>query len=244
MKFVTLLALFASLSVKAQLDSAIALPLVSIHLGGHIPSGDMVQRFGPNLQAGGSFMYKTKKNWLLAADFSYRFGRNVKEDVVKQMKNTDGFVADNEGFPADIRITERGMSIQLCFGRVFKLASANPNSGLMVMVGGGYLEHKVKLYDAQRKIAAIKGELAYGYDRLTNGFALSQFVGYLFLSENRMLNFYAGFECYQAFTSSVRKMNYDTGLPDTKKRLDVLTGIRFGWILPLYKKKPNDFYYD
>jgi hypothetical protein len=112
----------------------------------------------------------------------------------------------------------------------------------MISIGGGYLQHKIKLYDAQQKIAAIKGDLVYGYDRLTSGFSLKQFVGYLFLSENRFVNFYAGIESYQAFTKSVRKFNYDTGLPDTDGRVDLLTGIRLGWILPLYKKKPNEYY--
>jgi hypothetical protein len=79
---------------------------------------------------------------------------------------------------------------------------------------------------------------------LTNGLSFSQFLGYLNLSENRLLNYYIGFQFYEAFTHSVRKLNYDTGVQDTKQRLDVLSGMRLGWILPLYKKKPNDYYYN
>lgn len=236
--------LFISAFVKAQVDSAIALPLIGIHVGGQTPGGDLSQRFGPNLNAGGAFMYKTRKNWLVGIEGNYMFGRNVKEDVLKQLKTENGSIIDNEGYPADIRITERGIGVHVWGGRVFQFLSANPNSGLMFMVGGGYLQHKINLYDAQQKIAAVKGDLKTGYDRLTNGFSTSQFLGYLFLSENRMLNFYFGFEAYQGFTKSVRKLNYDTGLPDTKKRLDLLYGFRFGWILPLYKKKPNEYYYN
>lgn len=239
-----ILSLFFSLLAKAQIDSAIALPLIGIHFGGQIPSFDMANRFGPNLKAGGCFMYKTKKNLLFGAEFNYMFGRNVKEDVLKQLKTSDGFVIDNEGYPADLRVTERGIGIHGFIGYVLKVANPNPNSGIMVSFGAGYLQHKINVYDAQQKVAALKDELKYGFDRLSNGVSLSQFIGYLFLSENRMLNFYAGFECYQAFTTSVRKMNYDTGLPDTGRRFDMLTGFRVGWVLPLYKKKPNDFYYD
>lgn len=233
-----------SLAGKAQIDSAMAIPLVGIHLGGMIPSADMAKRFGPNLSAGGSFMYKTRRNWIFGADFTFMFGRNVKEDVLKQLKNDDGFVTDNEGYPADIRVTERCIGLRVVGGRVFRVLSPNPNSGLMVTVGVGYMQHKINLYDAQQKVAAIKDELAYGLDRLSSGISLSQFVGYLFLSENRLLNFYAGFDFQQGFTRSVRKLNYDTGLPDTEQRVDVLTGFRVGWILPLYKKRPNEFYYD
>lgn len=239
-----LLSFFLSLALKAQIDSAITIPLLGVHFGGQLPFADMANRFGPNIEAGGTFMLKTKKNWIVGIESNYFFGRNVKENVLTQLTNSDGFVIDNEGYPADLRVTERGLGIHLYGGRVFNLASANPNSGLFVTLGAGYLSHKIKLYDAQQKIAAVKGDLAKGYDRLSDGFSVSQFVGYLFLSENRLTNFYAGVNCYQAFTTSVRKLNYDTGLPDTKRRLDVLMGFRVGWILPLYKKKPNDFYYN
>lgn len=226
------------------MDSAMAVPLVGIRVGGQIPSFDMAKRFGSNLSAGGAFMYKTKKNWLFGIDAVFMFGRNVKEDVLSQLKTSDGFIIENGGYPADLRVTERGLGLHLTTGRVFKWLSANPNSGLMVNIGAGYMQHKINLFDAQQSIAAIKGEMRYGYDRLTAGFSLSEFVGYLFLSENRLANFYFGFECYQAFSKSLRKLNYDTGLPDTKQRFDMLTGFRFGWILPLYKKTPKEFYYD
>ena len=239
-----IISLFFSVLAKGQIDSAMAIPLVGIHLGGMVPSFDMADRFGPNLSAGGAFMFKTKKNWLIGADFTFMFGRNVREDVLRQLKNEDGFVMDNEGYPADIRITERGIGLHVFGGYIFKVFNPNPNSGLIVTLGAGYMQHKVNLYDAQHKVAAIKDNLAFGLDHLSSGFSLSQFVGYMFLSENRLLNFYAGFECQQGFTTSVRKLNYDTGLPDTQKRLDVLTGFRVGWILPLYKKTPNEFYYD
>lgn len=240
----TLIFIFCSVFLNAQIDSAIMAPLVSIHVGGQIPGGDMADRFGANLNAGGSFMLKTKKNWLVGIESNYMFGRNVKEDVLLQLKTANGSIIDNEGYPADIRITERGLGIHLTFGRVFKVFSANPNSGLMVTVGGGYLQHKINLYDAQQKIAAINGDFKHGYDRLSNGFSASQFVGYLFLSESKLLNFYFGVETYQGFTKSVRKLNYDTGMADTKQRLDLLYGLRFGWIVPLYKKRPNDYYYN
>jgi hypothetical protein len=239
-----ILGLFLSVLAKGQIDSAMRLPLVGIHLGGQLPFFDMADRFGANLEAGGCFMFKTRKNWVVGAEFNYMFGRNVKENVLTQLTNSDGFILDNEGYPADIRVTERAMGVHVSFGKIFNVLNPNPNSGLIVTVGVGYLQHKINLYDAQRKVAAIKENLGYGLDRLSSGISFSQFVGYLFLSENRMANFYFGFDCYQGFTKSVRRINYDTGLPDTKQRLDMLTGFRIGWILPLYKKTPNEFYYN
>lgn len=229
---------------KAQIDSALTVPLIGINFGAQVPSGDMAKRFGPNLSLGASFLIKTKKNWVYGTEFSYLFGKNVHEDVLKQLKNEGGFVVDNDGFPADLRITERGFIGEIVFGRIFKFLSANPNSGLMVNIGVGYMQHKIHIYDAQQRVAAVNGDLKYGYDRLTNGWCMSEFIGYLFLSENRIANFYMGFDFFQGYTQSLRKLNYDTGSPDTKTRTDLLTGFRIGWILPLYKKAPNEYYYD
>jgi hypothetical protein len=240
----TLFILLFSFFSKAQIDSAITVPLLGINFGGQLPYGDLVNRFGPNLRAGGSFLIKTKKNWVYGIDAFYMFGRNVKEDVLKQLKGPEGYVTDNEGYPADVRVTQRGVGVHAQFGRVFNLDKELPNSGIIATVGVGFLQHKIHIYDAQRRIAAVYGDLGKGYDRLSGGVSFSQFIGYLHISENRFLNFYVGFEFYQTLAKSYRKLNYDTGLPDTKERMDGSAGFRVGWILPLYKKRPNNFYYN
>lgn len=236
--------LFLSFFLQGQKDSASALPLVGINFGGQLPYGDLANRFGLNLRAGGSFLIKTKKNWVYGIDAFYMFGRNVKEDVLVNLKNSEGNITDNEGYPADLRVTERGIGVHAHFGRIFNIDKAFPNSGILVTVGVGYLQHKVNLYDAQNRVAAVYKDMKKGYDRFSGGPSISQFLGYIHLSENRLLNFYFGFECYQTFAKSFRKINYTTGQPDTKKRFDGLLGFRAGWILPLYKKKPNEYYYN
>ncbi len=228
----------------AQVDSILSVPMIGVRALGQLPGGDMVNRFGANLNAGGTFMYKTNKNWVFGFDAGYLFGKRVKEDVTKQLKTAEGFIIDNEGYAADLRISQRGLALQLTIGKLIPVTKRFRNSGVLINVGFGYLQHKINLYDAQQKIAALKGELKYGYDRLSNGLVISQFVGYMILSKNRLLNIYMGIESAQAFTKSVRKFNFDTGLADTKQRLDILTGLKFGWILPLYKKTPNEFYFD
>lgn len=223
-------------------DSTFRILMVGVHLSGQFPQKDLAKRFGPNLNVGGTFTWKTKHNVLFGFESSYFFGKNVREDVTRSMKNEEDFVVDNEGYPADLRLTMRGLNLYLNVGYLFSKLGHNPNSGLFFTVGGGYMQHKIKLYDANQKIAAVKGDLKKGYDRLSGGFALTQFVGYKYLSNNRLTNFYVGVEFYEGFTQSYRVLNYDTGLTDTDKRLDVSVGFRFGWILPLYKRT-KDFYY-
>lgn len=217
--------------------------MVGIHLSGQLPQKDLAQRFGPNLSTGASFTWKTKKNILFGVEGSFFFGKNVREDVMASLRTEKGKVTDNEGYPADLRLTERGWNFYTNVGYLFSKFGNNPNSGPFFTIGGGYMQHKINLYDANKKVAAIKGDLKKGYDRLSGGPALTQFIGYKYLSNNRLSNFYAGFEFYEGFTKSYRGYNYDTGLEDTKQRLDILVGFRFGWLLPLYKRT-KDFYYN
>lgn len=244
MRLTALLILF-TIFTRAQSDStAITIPLVGVNFGAQLPFGDMADRFGPDLRAGGSFLIKTKKNWIFGVDAFYLFGKNVKEDVLKQLTSTEGHVTDNEGYPADLRVSERGLGVHAHLGGMFNFNPATPNSGIVVTVGVGYLYHKINLYDAQRRVAAVFDDRKRGYDRLSGGLSFSQFVGYMHLSDNRLWNYYLGFELYETLAKSYRKLNYDTGLTDTKTRFDGLLGLRVGWILPLYKKTPNEFYYN
>lgn len=224
-------------------DSTFRILMVGVHFSGQLPQKDLVQRYGPNFSAGGTFTWKTKHNILFGVEGSYFFGKNVKEDVLTNLRTSDGFIIDNEGYPGDIRLTERGWNFYANVGKLFSKLGHNPNSGLFITVGGGYMQHKIKFYDTNKKVAAVRGDLQKGYDRLSGGFGLTQFIGYHYLSNNRLANFYFGFEFYEAQTKSYRGFNYDTGKEDTQQRLDVLTGFRFGWLLPLYKRT-KDFYYN
>lgn len=242
--FILSLSLLSTQFSRAQSvkDSTVRILMIGFHVSGQLPQYDLAKRFGPNLNAGASFIWKTKHNVLFSVEGSYFFGRNVREDVVASMRNDKGSITDNEGYPADLRLTERGWNIFGNVGYVFSKLGNNPNSGLFFTIGGGWMQHKIKLYDANQKIAAVKGDLKKGYDRLTGGFGLTQFIGYKYISNNRLANCYFGFEFYEARTQSLRGFNYDTGLQDTEKRFDMLMGFRFGWILPLYKRT-KDFYY-
>ena len=245
MRYIIFILIFGIQLVRAQVnDSVFAAPLIGIHLGGDIPMADLAKRYGANLNTGINIMYKTKKNVLFGIEGNYLFGRNIKEDVMKNLTTEDNFIIDNEGYPADIKLSERLLTVNLHVGKILPFMSANPNSGLMINVGAGYMQHKIHFVDVQQKIAAINGDIRNGFDRLSNGISLHQFIGYIYLSDNRLLNFYAGMESYQGFTKSVRKLNYDTGLPVTQNRFDMIMGLRFGWILPLYSRAPKQYFYN
>ena len=83
-------------------DSSFRILMVGVHFSGQLPKYDLEKRFGPNLSAGGSFIWKTKHNLLFSVEGSYFFGNNVREDVVSSIRNDKGQITDNEGYPADL----------------------------------------------------------------------------------------------------------------------------------------------
>jgi hypothetical protein len=113
----------------------------------------------------------------------------------------------------------------------------------MLNIGGGMLQHKILIDNEDRNVPSISGDYKKGYDRLSNGFALREFIGYQFLSNYRLINFYAGVEFIQAWTKCRRIVNFDTMQRDLTKRHDLLIGIRVGWLLPIYNRMPDEYYY-
>lgn len=208
----------------------------------------MVDRFGTTGSLGGSLTLKTRKNWIFGIDYGFLFGKNVKEhEILDNLMTSGGFIIDEFGEPAQIDMFERGHTLFLKGGKVipkmwgdFKLGP-NDNSGLMLLGGIGYLQHRIQITG---KTPQLTDPYLKGYDRLTNGIAVSEFVGYLFLGNKKMLNFYFGMEFIQAWTMNKRGYNFDQMAEDTEQRLDMLSGIKIGWILPLYKKVSDEFYYD
>lgn len=204
------------------------------------PDGDLGQRFGPFHNAGFGGLFKTSNQWLFSLDGSYQFGLNVKEDgILYNLTNSSGTVMNNGGVPADFSVGQRGFSIYGKVGRLFPLSKTNLNSGIVMLVGGGVYYHKINFSTTRNDIPMLTEEYQKGYDRLSMGPALTQFIGYSYQSHNRYYNFFIGFDFMEAFTQSVRKYNYDTQMADTKQRLDITFGARVGWLIPIYLKSKN-----
>jgi hypothetical protein len=231
---------FAQQNVK---DSMLNIPMIGLHLSGQLPYGDMMNRFGPSGSAGVPFFYKTKKNFVFGFEFSFFFGAKLKEDILAKLRTMEGTITNSSGNPGRERLNERGWNLYLSFGKLFPVLGPNKNSGILALIGGGYMLHKIYITDIGRNLPQINGDYKLGYDRLTGGPALTQFIGYLYLGNKRFANFYGGFEVYEGFTNGLRGYQYDLMASDNHKRLDILVGLRAGWIIPLYKKVPKDFYY-
>jgi hypothetical protein len=233
------LGLNAQVSIK---DSSIYTPLIGVSYGYYLPGGDMVKRFGNNSTLQMNIDFKTKYNWILGINGSYLFGKNIKESLFDSISTSTGGIITEKGELADIRLYERGFTISGTIGRLISFKKPNPNSGLRIDLGLGFMQHKIRIETIGNEVPQLTKQYKKGYDKLSNGFLLTESLGYLYLSNNRLANFYIGLECMQGFTKSRRSFDYDLMMQDTQKRLDVLYGARLTWFLPLYKKAPQEFY--
>jgi hypothetical protein len=231
---------FAQRSVK---DSSIFIPSFNITFGGQKPGGDMADRFYENASVGANISFKTRSNWIFGVEGSYMFGPSHHEaNVMVDLKNKYGYIVDFYGKEADVIEQERGFNVFAFAGKVLPIFGPNQNSGLMIKGGVGFLQHRIWIENRFNEIPQLEGDYKKGYDRLSNGLALEQFVGYIHHGNNRLVNFFVGFEFMQAFTQSRRDYNFDLKAKDETKRLDLLYGIKFGWAVPIYKRTPKDFY--
>lgn len=239
---ILLLGTFPAQSQHNIKDSSIFTPLISFNYAFQLPGGDLSERFGANSNLGFSANFKLKSQWMIGLDYNFMFGNRVKEyGILDSLRTDNGYIINNNGQPAQILLFERGHAVYLTFGRLFPVWGPNPNSGIFAKIGVGYLQHKIRIEHNNDNVPPLNGDYKKGYDRLTSGLMVNQFIGYQYLSNSRLLNFYAGLDFQQAFTQNRRSYNFDTMEQDTSERLDLLFGIRVGWIIPIYKRAPKDF---
>lgn len=242
---ISILAHFSGWSQASLKDSSINHFMVSPGVSFQLPGGNMKDQFGMSSSIGINFDYKMKNQFSIGLDGSFIFGNRLKNtDMLNPLRTSDGDIIDSEGNISNILFFERGFTVSLSTSYLFTWNKPNPNSGIYIRFNAGFIQHKVRIEHQNNSIPLLEGDYLKGYDRLTNGIMISEFIGYRYLSNQRLLNVFAGFEFIQGFTQNRRDYNFDLMGPDNTKRIDLLSGIRIGWILPLYKQAPQEYYYN
>ncbi len=225
-------------------DSTLGISTISINYGYFIPKNDMATRFGNSSIIGFNFTRKTKQNWIWGYDINYHFGNKLNEsNILDSLRNERGRIISSSGNYADVRLFQRGISTYLKIGKLFPVIGPNKNSGILVTAGAGFLQHKIRIEVIDNNVPELNDDYKKGYDRLTNGVAFNEFIGYWHMSNNRLINFYVGADLTQSFTQSRRDFDFFSQTKDVQKRKDYLMGLKFGLILPLYKRMPKEFYF-
>ena len=226
-------------------DSSIATPMFRVSYAAQIPIGDFADRFGFTNNIGASFAYKTKSNWIFSVGGHYMFGNNVagKDSLLGNLLNSGNIIIGANGEQAFVDISQQGYVIDFQFGKIFPWAAPNPNSGFIFTLGGGFMEHWIRYNAEGDNVPQLRGDYHKGYDRLTNGIFIQEFIGYHFQGNTKMLNFYGGFEFTQGFTGNRRSYDIPTMSVKNDKYNDFLFGFRIGWMMPFYKRNQDKYYY-
>ncbi len=238
-----------SFPVLAQknIDSCITFPMFSASYMLQSPGGDLAERYGINSNIGGSFMLKTRKNLFFEFNVNCIFGSVLKGDASHLFDSistsSNGAIINENGEYAKLRTFERGVFAGGRIGKIFSFGYPNKNSGILISVGGGYLMHKIRIENDGNNAPQILNDYKLGYDKLQYGFSASEFIGYIYFSKSQALNFYAGFEFYQAWTISGRSWDFNLMKKDDGKYFDLLNSFKVGWILPIYRKEPQKYYF-
>lgn len=225
-------------------DTSIALTAVTASYSYQIPTGDLAIRFGNNSNIGLSAFYKNKRNYFLGVEGSFLFGDQVEEPgLLRNVINSAGQIVDKDGVMADVLIYERGWTAMAVAGKIIPVAGPNPNCGMLLKLGVGYMRHKIRIQTQNNDVPQLENDYLEGYDRLSGGPMLSLLIGYQHFGNQRLINFMAGFELTTAFTEPLRAYNFDTGKSESGTRYDGLMGLRVGWCLPIYKRSDDRFHY-
>ena len=234
----------ASPAQKRMIDSSLTIPMIGVSYGMQFPHADMGKRFGMYSGIGGQFGLKLKSRVYLGLKIHYIFGGNVKEDnILDNIRTSEGGIIEVGGELTDPILEMTGYSAFVSGGYLFPVIGPNPNSGILVTSGFGILQHRIKIDYRDAQIPQLNETYRKGYDRLTNGFAMNQFIGYMHFGRRKLINFYAGIEFTEAWTKNRRGYNFDQMRYDNTLRFDSSFGLRVGWMIALYRRAPEQFYF-
>lgn len=228
-------------------ENTVSTFLIGAHYAPSFALGDLADRYSFLNHLGASISYKTSGNWVFGADGSFIFGNKTKmTGLFDHLVDSHGNISDVNGDVGVVLANPRGLSFNLHVGKVIPVAKSNPNSGIFIRINTGYLQHKLNVETRDHVIPSLELKYRKGYDRFTTGLATEQFIGYLYMGNSEFVNFYAGGFIQEGFTRNRRNLNYDQpDIPvDKSLRLDIMVGIKVGWMFPAYSRKSKSYYYD
>lgn len=219
------------------------------NISADLPLFDMAKRFGINYRLGPAITYKTKTNWIFGVKFDFLSGNQIKEDSLMinikdkystQFNGKEVQFLNTSGIRTGVPIYERGYLAGISAGHIFNRNPAQPDNGWMILTTAGFIQHKINIFNDQKDVAQLQGGYLKGYDRLTNGWFVEQFAGYSYFAHNGLLNFNIGVDVMVGFTRGRRDYLYDVMRSDNAQRIDMLVGLRGGWMIPIFKRKSED----
>jgi hypothetical protein len=244
MKFISILFfLFLNISLFAQEkreDNRPALPpaaiMIDVAFGMQLPEGNMKKDFYHNSNVASRIAYLSPRNWIFSIGGDWLFADKVKTDVLKPLRESNGHLIESTGRLGLTQLGQRGFMVLGQVGKLIQLGKKSRIHNLEIRFGAGYLQHwfRIRLMGRPEELPQLFGDYLKGYDRMTSGLALNQYIGYRFMSRSKLVNLFVGLDFTQGFTYNRRHWNFDTREADTKLHYDILSGFRAGFAIPFF----------
>ncbi len=229
-------------------DTVISTPFFTASAGWTLPFGEMGNRYDPFININTNLGWKTDKNWIYYCEFGFQFGSDnvkIKNDILSGMltNTSDPFVIGQDGTNAGVVAYNRNLSLSIFGGKVIPLWFSNPNSGLMITLGAGFLQHQIIYQPTLTEAPQIEGDYALGYDRQMRGAMVSGFLGYIHMSKKNFANFYLGVQVDNSWTRMTRDYQFDLRRGDNNLYYDGMLTFKIGWMFPFYGRSADKIYY-
>lgn len=221
-----------------------------------LTGGNMKDLYGnPSLDFALEWAYKHANGWLGCLDVDIWFGLsndNLRDRDLRMphVFNAAGYTMAVNGEDAVVTAYNRALSVRPGVGRIIRLIPKNPNSGLLIKVGGGWMMQKTVFYQDfnHPKAYQLEGDYAKLYDHKRNGVILTESVGFFFMSNYMTYaNFKVTFDLSQCWSWSSRSWQIDNMMGLNGKEegtfFDLLYSIRLTWMFPFTGKTTYDYYY-
>lgn len=244
----TVLLIFITTASMAQKESSkrVKYDIISGNLtyAFHRPQKDLRVRFGPSLEVGIGSDFITRKNRIIfGAVGTIIFGNTVNDDILNPITNADGNIVGTNQRVGVVGLKQRGFYFGAHVGKIFSISNKSL-SGIRFTAGVGLLQHKIRIQDDLDNINSLRGENVKGFDRLTNGLSFHQFLGYQHFGKSGLFSVFGGVEAYEGLTMSRRSFDNTLMRRDDLERLDILVGIKFGFMIKFnINENAEDVYY-
>lgn len=199
------------------------------------PAMDLKDRFGvSNSAALSGEHFWGKGQWFVGVTGNYGFGAEVKEDVLANLRTPEGDILGNNSAIATVFLRHRYWQTGIYAGKTLGFIGKSKRSGLRLSGGISIWQHWIRLQDDTNSAAQIAGDYKRGYDRMTNGPAVTGTIGYQHFSENGLVNFHVSFEYVQGWLKHQRAWNFAEKIAGGENRTDAQYRIRVAWALPFF----------
>jgi len=216
----------------------VAVSNIEVSGGFGLALGAFAERVALVYPIGGGFFRQSAKGWQWGTTAHFIFGEEIKEPGFAS--NLLPIIAGDGSFPG-IGATFQGIMSGGFVGKVLPLGKPNGNSGFSLRFGGGYFSSWYALRASGGLVPQLSAPYDKGYDRMSTGFYLSQWLGYHLMSNNQSINCYFGVEAVQGFQEHRRGYQYDIGVLPEGLRSDLWLGLKAGWFFPLYPRAKREF---